>query len=379
MRTNPLTTSGVARRITNIVLLAAIGVLLGAALPTAVGAQASQEKRPGGIGLRLVDAPIAAKDDRRARIYIVDHLAPGAVIQRRVEVSNTTTDAEDVVLYAAAASIHDGTFVGAAGRAPNDLASWTSLSPASTRVTAGGTQTAVVTITVPADAAPGEQYGVVWAEARSTPDADRGVTQVSRVGIRLYVSVGPGAAPAADFSIDALTAERSAEGEPVVSATVRNTGGRALDMKGSLVLTNGPGGLTAGPFPAELGSTLAIGDTQAVRIALDERLPDGPWDAVVTLESGLTQRSANASITFPASGSAASVLIEPSPGPPWPLVLIGTGIAVLLAVAGWVLRRGRRPRSWVPTHGVTEPAVQVGRTAESARDRSMLIPEQQRQ
>lgn len=363
MRANTLTTTGAALRITKIVLSAAIGALLCAVLPAAaVGAQASQQERAGGIGLRLVEAPVAAKDDPRARIYIVDHLAPGAVIQRRVEVSNTTVADEDIVLYAAAASIHDGTFVGAAGRAPNDLSSWTSVSPASTRVTAGGTQAAMVTISVPADAAPGEQYGVIWAEARSTPDGGGGVTQVSRVGIRLYVSVGPGGAPAADFSIDALTAERSADREPVVSATVRNTGGRALDMKGSLILTNGPGGLTAGPFPAELGSTLAVGDTQAVRITLDERLPDGPWDAVVTLESGLTERSASASITFPASGSAASVLIAPSQGQPWPLILVSAGIAVLLAVVGWVLQRGRRLRRWVPTHGVTSRLVEVDRT-----------------
>ena len=43
----------------------------------------------GGIGLRLVDAPATARDDPRAQVYIVDHLAPGTVIHRRIEVSNT--------------------------------------------------------------------------------------------------------------------------------------------------------------------------------------------------------------------------------------------------------------------------------------------------
>ena len=122
-----------------------------------------------------------------------------------------------------------------------------------------------MTITVPSDAAPGEQYGVVWAEARSAPVAGGGVIQVSRVGIRLYVSVGPGGAPAADFTIDSLTANRSADGQPTVLATVHNTGGRALDMSGTLQLLAGPGGLSAGPFPATLGTTLAIGDTEPSR------------------------------------------------------------------------------------------------------------------
>jgi hypothetical protein len=49
----------------------------------------------------------------------------------------------------------------------------------------------VVTIRVPRDAAPGERYGVVWAETRAGPDSGDGITQVNRVGIRLYLSVGP--------------------------------------------------------------------------------------------------------------------------------------------------------------------------------------------
>src|SRR4051794_41395659 len=38
--------------------------------------------------------------------------------------------------------------------------------------------------------------------------------------------------------------KRLATGEPAVTAMVHNTGGRALDMSGELILKNGPGGLT---------------------------------------------------------------------------------------------------------------------------------------
>lgn len=334
--------------------LAAVALLVLAA--TIAGGPASaapgRAEPVGGIGLRLMDAPVSAGEDPRARIYIVDHLAPGTEIERHVEVTNTTGSPQEVVLYPAAATIDDGTFVGSAGRTVNELSSWTSVTPGTDTVPAGGSQTALVTITVPDDAAPGEQYGVVWAEARSDAADSGGVVQVSRVGIRLYVSVGPGNAPAADFEIAALTAERGPDGEPVVTATVKNTGGRALDMKGTLELTNGPGGLAAGPFPAELGSTLALGDTGAVRVTLDDRLPDGPWDAVITLESGLTERSASATISFPLSGAAAPVEVEASDaGPPWAL-LIGAGalLALLAGVAWSVLRRrpARRRRALQP-------------------------------
>ncbi|MCD9625138.1 hypothetical protein [Rhabdothermincola salaria] len=312
-----------------------------------VSAATADEQNPGGIGLRLLDAPVSAKDDPRARIYVVDHLAPGAVIERRVEVANTTDTAQELVLYPAAATIDDGTFVGAPGRELNDLASWTSVTADAATVPAGGTEIAVVRIVVPDDAAPGEQYGVVWAEARSDEADATGVVQVSRVGIRLYVSVGPGGPPAADFEIEALTAERSADGAPVVAAIVRNTGGRALDMTGTLQLSNGPGGLTAGPFPAELGRTLAIDGSEPVRVALDERLPDGPWDAVITLESGLTQRTGEATITFSAAGDPVPVT-EADDAMPWAVLLGAGAVLALLVGATWSIRRQRRRRATRP-------------------------------
>ena len=310
-----------------------------------VSARTPQAEPVGGIGLRLVDAPVASSDDPRAHVYIVDHLAPGTIIERRIEVSNTTNAVQDVVLYAAAATIEDGTFLGAEGRTLNDVASWTTVTPAGSTVAAGGTVTALVTLAVPADAAPGEQYGVVWAEVRSEAAAAGGVSQVSRVGLRLYISVGPGGAPASDFSIESFTAARAADGAPFITAAVENTGGRALDMTGTLELSDGPGGLSAGPFPADLGSTLAIGDTRAVRITLDKSLPDGPWIAVITLRSGLTERTAEASLTFPSSGAALAVTpTTPHSGTPWPFMAIVAGLAALLATSGWALQRRRRMR-----------------------------------
>jgi CheY-like chemotaxis protein len=308
--------------------------------PATHGAEAT-----GSIGIRLVDAPASARDDPRAQVYIVDHLAPGTVITRRIEVSNTTGAAARVQLYAAAASIGKGSFLGAAGHTANDLSTWTSVVPGEPDVPAGGKLTATVTIAVPADAAPGEQYGVVWAEARSAPNAGGGVTQVSRVGIRLYVSVGPGGAPAAAFTIDTLTAQRSGDGEPTVVATVHNSGGRALDMNGSMELRNGPGGLNAGPFPARLGTTLAIGAAEPVTIALDKALPAGPWDARVTLRSGLLEESARANLTFPAAGSSATVKPKPTPeAAAWKkgalALLVGGGFGVALVM---VPRRRRAP------------------------------------
>jgi hypothetical protein len=251
----------------------------------------------------LLDVPANETTDPRARLYIVDHVAPGTVIQRSIEVTNTTSSDLAVALYAAGATIESGSFIGDAGHTANDLSSWTAVIPATPQIPAGGTATASVTIAVPADAAAGEQYAIVWAEVRTS--AAGGVTEVNRVGVRIYLSVGAGAAPAANFTIDSLTAERSTHGNPVVVAAVHNTGGRALDMSGTLQLSDGPGGLSAGPFPAALGVTLAIGATEPVTITLDGVVPPGPWLALIALHSGLTARSAQATITFPIKGSSA--------------------------------------------------------------------------
>jgi hypothetical protein len=322
-------------------MIAVVATPAGASTPA--GARVPPAAATGSIGIRLVDAPVRAKDDPRARLYIVDHLNPGTVITRRIEISNTAPSSARIALYPAAASIDKGSFLGGAGHAVNDLSTWTAVAPAEPDVPPGGKLMATVTISVPADAAPGEQYGVIWAEARSADSGGGGVTQVSRVGIRLYVSVGPGGAPAANFSIDSLTAERSASGEPTVVASVRNTGGRALDMNGSLELKGGPGGLSAGPFPASLGTTLGIGATEPVTIALDKALPAGPWDARITLKSGLVEQSASATITFPATGSAAPVAAssKKSGVPTTALALVGAGLAMMLALIAFRRRLER--------------------------------------
>jgi hypothetical protein len=303
------------------------GAVAGALL-LALAVSGSAHAAGGAIGLRLLDVPSAASLDPRARIYIVDHLAPGTVIHRRIEISNTTASGARVVLYPAAASLGKGSFLGAEGHARDELSTWTRVRPGASKLAAGGHTKAVVTIAVPRDTAPGERYGVVWAEVRSPAPAAGGITQVSRVGIRLHLSVGPGGRPAADFKINAVTATRSRDGQPIVIASVHNTGGRALDMSGTLRLGAGPGGLKAGPFPAKLGTTLAIGATEPVTIPLDEQLPAGPWKARVDLHSGLVSRHAQATITFPATREASS----------WPAFVAAlAGLALLLGMTALIV------------------------------------------
>lgn len=303
------------------------------AVATAAGT-AADAPVSGGIGLQLLDAPSGARDDPRARLYVVDHLAPGAVIRRRIKVTNGSAATVAIRIYAAAASIRQGAFLGAAGRTVNELSSWTAIRPRTARLAAQASATAGVTIRVPRDAAPGERYGVAWVETRATPRAG-GITQVSRVGIRLYVSIGPGGTPAADFRIGALSAERLEDGRPRVVAVVHNTGGRALDVHGALRLLDGPGGLRAGPFAADLGTVVGIGDRVPVSIVLHEELPAGPWNARLALRSGLIERRAQRSITFPTTDASSRLL---------PAIAAIVALLLVLGAAAAGIGRGRRRR-----------------------------------
>jgi hypothetical protein len=141
----------------------------------------------------------------------------------------------------------------------------------------------------------------------------------------------------------------------MIAVTVHNTGGRALDMSGTLLLSGGPGGLGAGPFTADASKTLAVGDTQSVSISLDEQLPAGPWDASLTLQSGMTNHTVDATITFPDSGLATQVAVQAYQSESKSMLsgvvvlVIGVGgsllmiaTAILLIVGGSRRRRRRR-------------------------------------
>ena len=335
------------RLVPTLAVLVAVIAAAGAAVPGPAFGQPSET-----VGIRIVDAPTNRADDPRARLYIVDHLAPGATISRRVEVSNDSTKAQSVQLYAAAADVVDAAFRFGDGRAANDLTRWTTVAPASLSLAAGAKGLATVTIAVPARASAGEQYGVVWAEVSAPPPPGGGIGATNRVGVRMYLSVGAGGEPASDFEVSALQGQRAADGSPVVVATVRNTGARALDLGGELRLANGPGGLSAGPISASVGSTLGLGQTGPVTITLDKTLPNGPWDAKILMRSGTTTRETSASITFPErAASESSPVKTESEGGGGIIVAagMGMGVVVLAVVVFLVLARRRRNKDGEPS------------------------------
>ncbi|TFD75308.1 hypothetical protein [Cryobacterium psychrophilum] len=302
--------------------------------------QESAPPQASGIGIRLVDIPTATQNDPRARSYIIDRLSPGMTIERRVEVQNNTDSSQLVRVYVGAAGIQGGSFVGEDGAAENELTSWSSVAQPQLQMAAGESTDVRITIDVPPDAAENELYAAVWAEVRSPVNAETNIVSASRVGIRIYLSVGPGNGAPANFEIMSLTAKRNQSGNPAVVASVSNTGGRALDISGTLSLTKGPSGLSAGPFSSDAVVTVAPGGSVELGVTLDPGLPDGPWQAELDLKSGLVSHTATAEITFPDTGESEPVRTEEGPDPL--LIAGGAGAIVVIAVALGIWLRRRR-------------------------------------
>lgn len=311
-----------------------------------IGPAVAQDFAPG-LGIELLEVAASLAEDPRALTAITDHVRPGALLERRIAVSNGTDSPMAVALYGAAADIERGWTV-ADGRGGNELTGWIDVVPAALTLDPGERREALVRIRVPADAGGGERYAAVLAETGGDDDVP-GIQVVSRVGIRVYLSVGGPQAPEEDFRIDSLTGGRSAEGVPFVRVAVTNTGGRAVDVAGELILREGPGGVRGGPFPVVLPRTVGPGAVAALDVPLDAALPAGSWQVRADLSSGLVERRAQATITFPEMGVGSAVPAEapatrdrrPGPVISWALSLIPITLLIALLL---VLRRRRDRR-----------------------------------
>ena len=329
---------GIVRRFLGAFTLAAAVLTVAAAALTTMlagSAQAVTKPTPPVFGIRLVDVPVDAANNPRAYRYIIDHLNPGTTIHRRVQIANLSPWAARITLYPDAATIRDGSFVGDSGEARSYLTTWISLSQHSVSLAPQARAMVTVTIRVPRTASTGNLYGVIWAQETNRGKTRSGVNiiETNRVGVRIYLNVGPGGPSPVNFNITSIRGTRSPHGQFLVVAQVHNTGGQAIDAAGTLKLTDGPGGLSAGPYK-EQAVTLAPGQSQPITVVMPKEMPKGSWLATIDETSGITQRSAQATINF-------------YPAPPnrrLHLILAVVLIVLLLLAAGlavWLIRRNR--------------------------------------
>jgi hypothetical protein len=279
----------------------AVTAAAGMIIPAAAGAAAANAITvPSSFGTRLASVPASEANDPRALEYIIGNLTPGTVIRRRILIANDEPHRSHFTVYPDAAHISNGTFNGDTGQTTNELTTWISIQHRRVTMRPHSSVKDLVTIRVPRVATRGEHYGVVWVQQVGHAATGHGVTvaEVNRVGIRIYLAIGQGGTLPTRFKITKIAGHRSAAGQQVLTARIRNTGGLAVDLSGTARLSAGPGGISAGPFGVRKVVTLAPGQSGTLTFPVPSRLPSGPWRARVTAVSGLNKATASATIDF---------------------------------------------------------------------------------
>ncbi|UZN03465.1 hypothetical protein [Cellulomonas sp. S1-8] len=209
----------------------------------------------------------ATADGPDGRISLRHVLDPGASVTEHVTVTNFSDRAATFLVYAGDGTLSDsGDFDVPPGGAPQDGGAWIALSPPegaealddgrlSLTLAGGAAATVPLTITVPADATPGDHPAGVVAELV----ADDAVRLAARVGTRLHLRV-TGDVEAA-LTPDDVTTRWEPSWNPFAPGTVhvryvvRNTGDVRLGARPATTLA-GPAGIGAASHTAELREVL---------------------------------------------------------------------------------------------------------------------------
>lgn len=184
--------------------------------------------------LGLAGAPADAEGAVDGRTRFTYEIAPGQQVTDHYRVTNTGTTPQDVTVFASDAfNDPDGNYgLLPTDGEPTDAGSWVSLDGAGPRVSMslqpGESRTVPFTLTVPADAGPGDHAGGIGISAVA---ADGQVRVDRRVASRLYVRVPGELQPillVSGMDAEYLPSLNPLDGTTRVTYTVTNPGNVAL-------------------------------------------------------------------------------------------------------------------------------------------------------
>lgn len=215
---------------------------------------APAQAAPSSTDVRWSVQPSSAKGPD-GRDFVIRRAAPGERLTDYVGVTNLTARPLTFTVYGTDAyNTDDGSFaLLPAAQKPTDIGSWIGLGAAEYTVPANTRLDVPFSITVPADATPGDHAGGVIASIAEEAVDDKGqkVLVDRRVAARVYLTVAGDVAPT--LKIDSVRLEYTQStnpaegGEMTVRYLVRNTGNLRLGGTGSVRVT--------GPFGWQLART----------------------------------------------------------------------------------------------------------------------------
>ncbi|MBU2664874.1 DUF916 domain-containing protein [Actinoplanes bogorensis] len=310
-----------------------------AAVLTALMVPAPAQAAPGDDAVRWSVQPSTAKGPD-GRDYVIRRAAPGETLTDHVGITNLTAKPLTFNVYGTDAyTTDDGSFaLLPAADKPADLGAWIALGARTYTVPANTRLDVPFTVTVPANATPGDHAGgVVTSVSQEATGADgRKVLVDQRVAARVYVTVAGTATPTLAIDTVRMEYRQSANpaegGDMIVRYLVRNTGNLRLSGTGSIQVS--------GPFGWRLARTDAM--------EIPELLPGASVTVTETivgvqptvrLNTRITVEPAQFGQKLPGVARTTAVWAWP-----WALVaLLGAGVIYLL----FRLVRRRRTRKVV--------------------------------
>ena len=260
-----------------LVTLLTLGLVVGTA-DTGQAQESASTGSPLGFGI------IPAQDsdgDSRSLGYFAHNLEPGADLFDEALVVNESTLPVNLQIYVAEAmtAINGGTAFGHRNDDPSGSAGWIELDAQDISLQPGETRLVPFTITVPADAAPGDYVaGLLVEEVRAEAeggDPSEGlqfsVEVVHRVGVAVVIEVAGGRAT--QLALTDLRLGNQHEQGAVFELDVHNRGNTMVKGHGTLTVTDLQGKELA-VIPFDMDTVLA-GDTTFFYIDHPVLLADG--------------------------------------------------------------------------------------------------------
>jgi hypothetical protein len=294
-------------------------------LPVALGASVLPRVAPGASDVRWSVQPSSAKGPD-GRDFVIRRAAPGETLTDHVGITNLTARPMTFDVYGTDAyNTEDGSFaLLPAADKPTDIGSWIRLGAAEFTVPANTRLDVPFSISVPADATPGDHAGGVIASiAEEAVDAQGQKVLVDRrVAARVYLTVAGAVAPTLRIDTVRLeytqAANPAAGGEMTVRYLVRNTGNLRLSGTGAVRVT--------GPFGWELARTGAMEIPELLpggSVAVTEKIVG--VQPAVRLHAEVVVEPANFGRTLPGVTRGTAVWAWP-----WALVAILVGAVLYL-------------------------------------------------
>lgn len=343
-------------------LLALLVVMLGLALggPHASPAVADRhggsesaspegEAEPERVGFGIVPA---TADDVDRRAFFSYGLTPGSVAYDHVAVVNYSPEDLALDVYATDATTAEGGGFSllAAADNPVDLGAWTSVGDGTRTITVPGRSEdgkpgkviLPVTITIPANASPGDHAAGIVASLGTLGENPQGqnIRLEQRVAARVYVRVDGPLQPA--LIITGLEARFTKgtrpweAGEVEVSYTVENSGNVRMGVEPSGTVA-GPGGTVARTSDADPIAELLPGSSQTVTTTVPEVWPLGLLEVTATAVP-VAAAAAEAPDLSPVSATIRIWAVT------WEVLTALALLLAVLAVAGYRMYRRRRRR-----------------------------------